>query len=79
MYIYSEEGRYLKAEWEELEVGDFVHLSCNEIIPADMVLISSSDPMNICHLETCNLDGETNLKQRNTIAGLKNSKVSILI
>lgn len=46
------------------QVGDIVHLSCNEIIPADIVLLNSSDDEGICYAETSSLDGETNLKQR---------------
>lgn len=53
-----------------MRVGDVVHLCCNEIIPADMVLLHSSDPNGVCHIETANLDGETNLKQRQVVRGL---------
>lgn len=60
----------MKAEWQDIHVGDFIHLSCNEIIPADVVLVKSSDHQGICHIETCNLDGETNLKQRQAVFGI---------
>lgn len=50
--------------WEHVIVGDFVHVSLDEIIPADILLIRSSDPDGICFVNTSNLDGETNLKQR---------------
>lgn len=67
----SADGRYVKSEWMDVHAGDFVHLACDEIIPADILLLHSSDPLGICHLETSNLDGETNLKQRQIVHGLK--------
>lgn len=63
------EKKYTEKCWKDVRVGDFISLSCNEIIPADMVLLYSSDPDGICHIETSNLDGETNLKQRQVVRG----------
>ena len=52
-------------------MGDIVHLSCNEVIPADIILLHSSDDSGICHIDTSNLDGENNLKQRQIVWGLR--------
>uniref|UniRef100_A0A8B9K1T2 Phospholipid-transporting ATPase n=1 Tax=Astyanax mexicanus TaxID=7994 RepID=A0A8B9K1T2_ASTMX len=62
--------RYVERRWAEVCVGDVVRLCCNEIIPADMVLLHSSDTNGVCHIETANLDGETNLKQRQVVRNL---------
>ncbi|XP_035870642.1 probable phospholipid-transporting ATPase VB isoform X2 [Phyllostomus discolor] len=68
--IYErKEQRYVQKHWEDVRVGDFIQMHCNEIIPADILLLFSSDPSGICHLETANLDGETNLKQRRVVKG----------
>uniref|UniRef100_A0A8D2PQ20 ATPase phospholipid transporting 10B (putative) n=1 Tax=Zosterops lateralis melanops TaxID=1220523 RepID=A0A8D2PQ20_ZOSLA len=76
-YIYSrEEHAYVEKCWKDVRVGDFVQLQCNEIIPADILLLYSSDQKGICHLETANLDGETNLKQRQVVMGFS-SQVSL--
>ena len=46
-----------------------VHLSVNEMIPADIVVLRSSDEHGLCYIDTQNLDGETNLKQREVPRG----------
>lgn len=60
----------MERRWRDVRVGDFVKVFCNDIVPADMLLLHTSDPHAVCHMETSNLDGETNLKQRRVVAGL---------
>ncbi|CAK1544710.1 unnamed protein product [Leptosia nina] len=67
--------RYMRLKWKDVRVGDLIHLSNNEPVPADMVLLHSSNPLGICYLETCNLDGETNLKQRIVAPGFKEKRL----
>uniref|UniRef100_A0A6Q2Z969 Phospholipid-transporting ATPase n=1 Tax=Esox lucius TaxID=8010 RepID=A0A6Q2Z969_ESOLU len=69
-FYHRKHQTYVDQHWQEVRVGDFVRLSCNEIIPADMLLLYSSDPHGVCYIETANLDGETNLKQREVVRDL---------
>lgn len=57
-------GIFVERQWQKVCVGDFVELPCDEAIPADILLLYTSDPHGICYIETANIDGETNLKQR---------------
>ncbi|EGT48150.1 CBN-TAT-4 protein [Caenorhabditis brenneri] len=55
---------FRKTEWRYILVGDFVHISNDQDVPADIIMLRSSDESGTCYIETCNLDGETSLKQR---------------
>ena len=47
-----------------LRVGDLVHLEKNQRVPADMVLLRTSDQSGTCFIRTDQLDGETDWKLR---------------
>lgn len=47
-----------------LRVGDLVRLEKNQRVPADMVLLHTSDASGTCFIRTDQLDGETDWKLR---------------
>jgi len=47
-----------------LKVGDLVHLEKNDRVPADILLLRTSDPSGTCFVRTDQLDGETDWKLR---------------
>jgi phospholipid-translocating ATPase len=63
----TETARFKRDFWKNVQVGDFVRVYNDEQIPADMVVLSTSDPDGACYVETKNLDGETNLKVRQAL------------
>ncbi|XP_023775003.1 phospholipid-transporting ATPase IB isoform X3 [Cyanistes caeruleus] len=57
-------GMWQNIMWKEVAVGDIVKVTNGQHLPADMIIISTSEPQAMCYIETANLDGETNLKIR---------------
>ncbi|KAH8662013.1 hypothetical protein BX600DRAFT_308143 [Xylariales sp. PMI_506] len=60
-------ARFHKDVWKNVQVGDFVRLYNDDELPADIIVLSTSDADGACYVETKNLDGETNLKVRQAL------------
>ncbi|RKP10485.1 hypothetical protein THASP1DRAFT_12761 [Thamnocephalis sphaerospora] len=61
------QAAFQPAVWKDVRIGDIVLLRGDDPVPADLVVLSSSEPDGECYVETKNLDGETNLKTRRCV------------
>ena len=55
---------FRRVQTQEIRVGDIVKVEDDESFPADLLLLSCQDSKGLSFVNTMNLDGETNLKER---------------
>lgn len=65
--VHRGDGNFEYTKWKNLRVGDLVKVEKDDFFPADLILLSSSYEDAICYVETMNLDGETNLKLKQSL------------
>lgn len=64
--LLVEGGKEKQIATSKVYAGDIIKVKDGETFPADLVLLSSSSK-NMCYIETANLDGESNYKQRRAL------------
>lgn len=61
-------GALLELTWRDIVVGDIIKVFRGQEFPADLLFLAAgSDDVEqrcVCHVQTAQLDGETNLKLR---------------
>ncbi|PSS00840.1 hypothetical protein BD289DRAFT_458411 [Coniella lustricola] len=60
----EEDVRWSKTQWQDIRVGDIIKLRRDENVPADVILLHATGPNGVAYIETMALDGETNLKSK---------------
>ena len=56
---------------QNIEVGDIIRIEENDVIPADLIILSTSHINKLAFVETISLDGEKNLKPKYALPQLK--------
>lgn len=59
-----ETGQFETRPWKEIKMGNLLRVKKESKFPCDILLLSSSNEDGIVFVDTANLDGETNLKDK---------------
>jgi len=70
--ILQPDGSYITKRSQDIHVGEIVRIHDRQRFPADLLLVTSAKghAAPYCYVETSNIDGETNLKLKQSPEGL---------
>lgn len=69
----NEHSCWAETKWEDIGVGDVVKLARDEPAPADLAVLYTNGAEAMAYVETMALDGETNLKSKQSLPQLAQS------
>ncbi|KDO32666.1 hypothetical protein SPRG_02367 [Saprolegnia parasitica CBS 223.65] len=67
-HVLRSNGQIELLQWQQVQVGDLLVLYEGDDIPSDCLLLATGSDNGLCYVQTANLDGETNLKIRQTVS-----------
>lgn len=65
--VLRTDGTEEQVRWIDLRVGHVIRVVNKGEVPADVILLQTSEPQGMCYIETSNIDGETNLKIKEAV------------
>jgi len=66
--VVCDGGKIEQRAWKNIEVGDILRVTKGQPLPADVVQLASSEEQGNSYIDTCDLDGETNLKIKSSLS-----------
>ena len=66
--VVCDGGKIEQRAWKHVKVGDILRVNKGQPLPADVVQLSSSEEQGNSYIDTCDLDGETNLKIKSSLS-----------
>lgn len=64
----------MQTKWQDLKIGNLVKFEKDLEAPADILVLFSSNSSGLVYVDTMNLDGETNLKEKSAMLERLNMK-----
>mmetsp|Transcript_23170 Transcript_23170/g.23054 ORF Transcript_23170/g.23054 Transcript_23170/m.23054 type:complete len:432 (-) Transcript_23170:1125-2420(-) len=59
-----EQKEFVETKWKDIRVGDIIRIEKEDKFPVDMLLLVTPNTDGLVFVDTSNLDGETNLKDK---------------
>ena len=68
--VLQPDGSTVKVLWRDVAVGSLIRVENRGEVPADVIVLQTSELRAACFVETSNIDGETNLKLKEGVGSI---------